>query len=42
MNISRAAIGALVVALCAGVAITPAAAQDFYRGKTLTIQQYDT
>jgi tripartite-type tricarboxylate transporter receptor subunit TctC len=37
MNISRAAIGRLVVALCAGVAITPAAAQDFYRGKTLTI-----
>jgi tripartite-type tricarboxylate transporter receptor subunit TctC len=37
MNISRTAIGALVVAACAGMLAAPAAAQDFYKGKTLTI-----
>jgi tripartite-type tricarboxylate transporter receptor subunit TctC len=37
MNISRTAIRALVIAVCAGVALVPAAAQDFYRGKTVTI-----
>jgi tripartite-type tricarboxylate transporter receptor subunit TctC len=37
MNISRTAIGALVVAACAGMTAAPATAQDFYKGKTLTI-----
>jgi tripartite-type tricarboxylate transporter receptor subunit TctC len=37
MKIFRTAIGALGIAVCAGVTVAPAAAQDFYRGKTLTI-----
>jgi len=37
MKIFRAAIGALVITVCAGMACASAAAQDFYRGKTLTI-----
>jgi tripartite-type tricarboxylate transporter receptor subunit TctC len=36
MTISRTAIGALILA-AAGMTAAPAAAQDFYKGKTLTI-----
>jgi tripartite-type tricarboxylate transporter receptor subunit TctC len=31
------AVRALVVAICGGLAVTPATAQEFYRGRTLTI-----
>jgi tripartite-type tricarboxylate transporter receptor subunit TctC len=37
MKIFRKTIGALGIAVCVGTTIAPAAAQDFYRGKTLTI-----
>jgi tripartite-type tricarboxylate transporter receptor subunit TctC len=37
MTICCSAIRALIVAACGGLAMVPAAAQDFYRGKTLTI-----
>jgi tripartite-type tricarboxylate transporter receptor subunit TctC len=37
MKSSRPAIRGFALALCVGVAGAPAAAQDFYRGKTLTI-----